>query len=141
MIVTEEVQKAMQGQNPQLGAQRMAQGPRLAACHAPGDDDFAEKDAGSLFLELRPYKKAPDPLYPAAGNDRTSVTLSFLRNWRFSARIFASATIATVTSPRADFGALRASQGPRPCAWPGAGAVFHHGHVEAHSFFPLEKLS
>ena len=43
MIVTEEVQKAMKGQHPQLGAQRMAQRAGLPGSHAAGNDDFTQK--------------------------------------------------------------------------------------------------
>src|SRR5687768_5197720 len=50
----------------------------------------------------------------AAGNDRTSVTLSLPRNWRLSARMRASDTSATHTSPRADAGAIFVSHGPSP---------------------------
>src|SRR5688572_20127451 len=50
----------------------------------------------------------------SAGNDSTSVTLSLPRNWRFSARMRASDTSATHTSPRAAAGAIFVSHGPSP---------------------------
>jgi hypothetical protein len=43
MIVTEEVQKAMEDQNPEFRGERMAEGPRLPAGDPPGNDDFTER--------------------------------------------------------------------------------------------------
>src|SRR6185503_14722412 len=49
-----------------------------------------------------------------AGNERTSVGVSFFLYWRFSARTRASDTMATVIAPRARAGATDCSHAARP---------------------------
>src|SRR5687767_10109270 len=58
------------------------------------------------------------PRYPrsSAGNESTSVSVSFLRYFRLRVRTRASGTMATVTLPRARAGATRRSQGASPSA-------------------------
>src|SRR5688500_5068256 len=74
---------------------------------------FATPDAITISPR-KPRVPALSGVEGSAGNDKTSVTSSLPRNWRLSARMRASDTSATQTSPRADAGARFASQGPRP---------------------------
>ena len=52
MIVAQEVQEAVQGQNSQLGLFGMAKTARLAAGHTRGDGDFPK---------IRPKAQGPRP--------------------------------------------------------------------------------
>jgi hypothetical protein len=47
VIIAKKVQKAMQGEHPDLGLKRVPSLAGLAPCHAKGDDDVAQ---AALFL-------------------------------------------------------------------------------------------
>jgi hypothetical protein len=102
MVEPEQVQQAVQRQDPPLRRDGMAGALRLPLCDPAGDDDVAQ-----IGRRRRRVRRRGDD--SEEGKERTSVVRSTPRYVRFRCRIRASLTMATVTPPAARRGATRAS--------------------------------